>query len=159
MLNLFYETWKYICIFSHVIVHVVEMLSFGKEKGRFIIHIKCQGCWWPGKERRQGISIHGIYLDMMENSGLSTRRFRSLRPEQNALQLTYFQMHILEWKLLYFNTNFSLILSKVLIVNVSALVQAIATNARLWSFLCYKPEHTLEWTAMLPMIGYMMTLL
>ena len=50
---------------------------FLSETDLFILHSQCHCCWWPGDARSQGISSHGITLDLPEYSGFSTRRLNS----------------------------------------------------------------------------------
>ena len=39
---------------------VVEILSCVRQELTYIPHSRYDGCWWPGDERSQGISIHDI---------------------------------------------------------------------------------------------------
>ena len=71
------KTWKYICIShpSSTMKHCRLLKSTPKDaKNIHIAHGQYHGCWWPGDARSHGISSHGIDLNFLEYSGLSTRR-------------------------------------------------------------------------------------
>ena len=38
----------------------------------FVLHLHCHDCWWPGDDRSQGISSHGIDLFLLEYSSFNT---------------------------------------------------------------------------------------
>ena len=73
--------WLYCCVhFVEVYLHflIISQDFILKEKGLFILHHQCDGCWWPGDARSQSIGSHGIDVALSKYSDFSTRMVMQL---------------------------------------------------------------------------------
>ena len=74
MLNLVWETSKYLPTFFNT--EIIQMVEFfcGNHKDPFILPIPCHACWWPDCARSQGINSLAIGLACLQYCNFNTSR-------------------------------------------------------------------------------------
>ena len=102
---------RYISFIEIKVVWVSRNFPRGREGP--ILLTQSHGCWWPGHERSQLISSHGVDLSCREYFDLSTRRLHNeAETKWPPFSWRHFQMHFPDRKCLYLDEDFTVIWSQ-----------------------------------------------